>query len=134
MQIETETGRKLIKFLRIPAMEGWEIQYSLATFLNSSDPKTRRDYVMRILGYARVMVGSNELPLSTGALIDNHLCSADNVKAVFEGALAFNGISANACAKNKSDFKTSISNDIATSFVAGCMGALQLFVLRLSGE
>ncbi len=130
MELETQTGKKLIKFLKFSALDGWDIHDRFAAFAGSSNPLARRAYVMRVLGYARVLIGSHELPLSTGALIDNHLCTPENVQAVFQGALEFNGISIERSAW-RSDYATAVGNEIATSFVANCMGALQDFTAHM---
>lgn len=133
MELETQTGKKQIRFLKFPALEGWDIQDRFAAFANSTDPAVRRAYVLRVLGFARVLVGQHELPLSTGALIDNHLCTADNVGAVFAGVMVFNGVDVKAAA-NRSDYMTAVGNEIATSFVSACMGALEQFIAFVSED
>lgn len=130
MELETQTGRKLIKFLRFSALDGWDIHDRFTAFASSNDPLARRAYVLRVLSYARVLIGSHELPLSTGALIDNHLCTPENVHAVFKGTLEFNGISIERSA-GRSNYATAVGNEIATSFVASCMGAIQEFAAHM---
>lgn len=133
MELETQTGQKTIKFLKFSAMDGWDIHDRFVTFANSTDQAARRAYVLRVLGYARVVVGTHELPLTTGALIDNHLCTAENVGRVFDGVLEFNGISA-ARSADRPDYRAAVGNEIATSFMAACMGSLEQFVGHLIAE
>ncbi len=133
MDLETQTGKKQIRFLKFPALEGWDIQDRFAAFANSTDATTRRAYVLRVLGFVRVLIGQHELPLSTAALIENHLCTAENIGIVFAATLAFNNIDVNAAA-NRSDYVTAIGNEIATSFVSACMSALEQFIGFISED
>lgn len=130
MEITTAQGVKFIKLAKFSALDGWEMRDQFTAFANSHDAKLRRSYVQRVMSHACVVLGQHELPLRTGALIDNHLCTAENIGLVFHGLLAYNGINARACA-DRIDHNTAIGNEIATSFVAACTGALEQFVGHL---
>lgn len=127
MEIETNSGLKRIRILSFPAIEGWDIRNKFASFANSNDADFRKKYVMRVLGYARVAMGQHELPLTTSALIDNHLGNSSNILKVFSAILNANGIVIDDAA-NKTDPITAKGSEIATSFVSSCMDALNNFV------
>ena len=127
MEIETPQGKKTITFEKVSALDAWELREQLKRFLNSDDTSLRRAYVQRVLGLASVALGKQSLGLKTSAMIDNHLCSPENVGTVFDGALAANGISVKDCAA-QTEYMTAIGAEMATSFVSQCMGALEMFV------
>jgi hypothetical protein len=133
MEIQTPIGAKTIELKRFSALDGWDIHTHFTRFADSKSHAERRQYVFRVLSYARVLIaGKNELPLSTGALVDNHLCSAENVGKVFEAVLQFNGIDPKQSAQ-VSDYRNAIANAMATSFLTQCMGAINAFVAMTQG-
>lgn len=76
-----------------PPLDGWDIQGRFRDFAASKDAAFKRAYTMEILSYATLQFDDGRtLPLSTGALIDNHLESWQNVMLVFEAVLKHNGI------------------------------------------
>ena len=83
---------RTIRISHFPAHDGWEIENKLIRFAASDDSKYRKDYTMRILSYATVLVGENEIPFTTDDVVDNHLQSWQNVKLIFEEVLRYNGI------------------------------------------
>ncbi len=100
------------------AMDGWDIQERFVRFAASKDQKMRREYTMEVLKYARILTADGgHLPLTTDALIDNHLGSWENVRDVFEEILKQNGIEPQEHA-HRANFWTDAGTEMATSFVA----------------
>lgn len=128
-QLEVNNSAKSFQIDRFKALDGWEIQRRFVEFAASSDRKFRRDFTLEILSYAHVITDTGELPLSTDALIDNHLGSWENVQALFEEILRVNGIDP-ATHADAPHFWAKAGEEMATSFLAACtqiMGpALQL--------
>lgn len=86
-------GVREIAIEKFPAMDGWDIQERFIRFAASTDKEFRREYTLEVLSYAKVvMKDGGDLPLSTDALINNHLGSWENVRTVFEEILRQNGI------------------------------------------
>jgi hypothetical protein len=119
IEISLNSGVKKVVLSQFAALDGWELQHSYAQFSLSSDKAFRRAYTMEVLSYAKVIVNDQELPLSTDALIDNHLGSWDNVKFVFESVLRHNGIEPLTHADNPT-YWTEVGNQIAIAFLASC--------------
>lgn len=84
--------KRQVNISHFPALDGWEIQHRFVEFAAASDRHSRREFTLEVLSYATVKVGANDMPLSTDALIDNHLRSWENIAEVFEAVLMFNGI------------------------------------------
>jgi hypothetical protein len=122
MEIQTSTGKKSIITRKFKALDGWEIQNNFISFAASRDKEFRKQFTLEILSYATVSMEGREIPLSTSALIDNHLESWANVQAVFEGVLLANGIDP-ATHAERPDYWSNVGSEIATSFLASC-GAL----------
>lgn len=94
MKITLPDGsKKNIDIKKMGAMEGWEIQRRFIEFAMSKDPAFRMQYTFEVLAFAAVKLDSGqEIPLSTGALIDNHLQCWENIRDVFNEVLRHNGI------------------------------------------
>jgi hypothetical protein len=129
LEIETPAGIKKIAIQRFSALDGWDIHTHFTRFADSKERKDRRQYVFRVLSYARVLTNKKgvEIPLSTGALVDNHLYTAENVGKVFEAILSYNGMTPEQSAQ-LSDYKNTCANHMTTSFLTQCMGAIKQFV------
>lgn len=102
MQITLLDGsKKNIIIERMGAMEGWDMQRRYTEFVMSKDKDFRAAFTMDVLSHAKVDQGGDQkLPLTTGALIDNHLQTWTNVKEVFEEVLRHNGIDPETHAEN----------------------------------
>jgi len=117
--VSTSGQLKYVVVRHFGALEGWEIQRRFIEFAASRDAKFRRDFTMEILSYATVVFADRELPLSTDALIDNHLESWENIQRVFEGVLTHNGIDPKTHADNP-QFWSNAGAEMAISFIAEC--------------
>lgn len=115
------TGRdgkiKAVTLSQFKALDGYDIQLRALDFLASTDTAFRRSFVMEILGYAQVDSDGVWMPLSTSALIDNHLETWQNIERVFEAVLSHNGIDIHEHA-NKPHFWANAGAEIAVGFVA----------------
>jgi hypothetical protein len=128
IEIQTAQGTKRIEIKRFSALDGWDLHSNFTRFADSKDHKERSQYVFRVLSHAKVVLSQGvEFPLTTNALIDNHLCTAENVGKVFEAVMRFNGIDVFKSAQ-LADHRNRIANEIATSFMAQCASALNAFV------
>jgi hypothetical protein len=120
IEIISKSGQvKYIVVKHFGALEGWDIQSRFLEFAASRDPKLKRAYTMEILSYATVIFADRELPLSTDALIDNHLEDWTNIKLVFEEVLKHNGIDPDTHA-NQPHFWSNAGAEMAISFIAEC--------------
>lgn len=108
---------KLITVLTFPALVGWDMQQRFMEFAATTDSEIRTKYTMDVLAFAKVVSGENELPLSTSALIDNHLGTWENIKIVFEAVLTLNGINPLTHA-DKPQFWSDAGEKMAISFIA----------------
>lgn len=121
MNIELTTPQGTIKVISIdkfPAMDGWDIQERFVQFAASHDKDFRREYTMEVLSYAKVVqADGGNLPLSTDALIDNHLGSWQNVREVFEAVLQQNGIDPKTHADTP-HYWAKAGGEMATAFIA----------------
>lgn len=109
---------KSIVIGKFPALDGWDIQQRFIEFAASSDKDVRRAYTLEVLAYAQVVQSSDRtLPLTTNALIDNHLGSWQNVQRVFEEVLQQNGIDPKTHA-DQPHYWAKAGNEMATSFIA----------------
>lgn len=136
MQIETPHGTKEIRLSLFDALDGWEIQNNYIKFTASADKTFRRAYTLEVLGYATVVMGENDLPLSTDALIDNHLGTWQNVQKVFEAVLRNNGIDPETHA-DRDNYWSKVGAEIATAFLASCtrmIGPMMSHLAQPDGE
>lgn len=118
LEITTPSGPKSIAIGKFPAMDGWDIQERFITFAASHDKDFRREYTLEVLAYAHVdLPNGTKLPLSTDALINNHLGTWENVKEVFEEVLKQNGINPSTHA-DKPNYWSNAGAEMATSFIA----------------
>jgi len=111
-------SKRSVVIAKFAALDGWDIQEDYVRFLSSEDRAFRRQFTLEVLSYATVVLDSGqELPLSTNALIDNHLGSFQNVEAVFNGVLIENGIDPKAEAQ-RSSYWEKAGAELAIAFVA----------------
>lgn len=108
---------RMIKLNYFPALDGWEYQRGFVEFAVTTDPKVRQAYTMLILSYAEVVMEEQCLPLKTSALIENHLQTWENIKAVFEGVLLHNGIDPKTHAEQP-NYWAKAGEEMAVSFIA----------------
>lgn len=106
---------------KFAALDGWDIQRRYISFA-ASDPRRdkdfRREFTLEILSYVTVVKeGGQVIPLSTDALIDNHLGSWENVELAFKSALSENGIDPDTHA-NRANIWADAGAEMATSFIA----------------
>lgn len=109
-----------MKFIRIAlfkALDGWDIQSNFVTFAASTDRVVRRAFTLEVLSYAAVIAGENEIPLTTDALIDNHLQTWENVQLVFEEVLRSNGIDPTTHA-DRTSYWANAGAEMALAFIA----------------
>lgn len=117
-EIKTPSGEtKFIRILKFAALDGWDIQAKFIEFAASTDREMRREFTMEVLSYAKVMSGEMEIPLSTSALIDNHLQTWPNIEAVFEEVLMVNGIDPKTHA-DKTHYWANAGAEMALAFIA----------------
>lgn len=121
LKIKTPKGEvKNIKIKLFDAMDGWVLQHRFIEFASSNDIQIRRQYTVDVLAYAVVVLDtSQEIPLTTDALIDNHLQTWQNVSEVFDEILKRNGIDPKTHA-DKPDYWAEAGSIMATHFVAEC--------------
>ncbi len=125
IEIVTPMGqKKRLALSKFSALEGLDIQYRFADFVASEDKNARRAYTFEILSYAKVIINDRELPLSTDALIDNHLCSWENVKIVFESVLRYNDIEPTTHAKKPCYWAVS-GADLAAGFIGDVIKSME---------
>lgn len=118
LEINVNGQIKAIKTDLFAALDGWDMQRRFVEFAASTDPDVRRKYTMDVLAYAKVVAADgHEIPLSTPALIDNHLGTWQNLQTVFDEVLARNGINPNEHA-NKSHFWAKAGEEMAIAFIA----------------
>lgn len=108
---------KEIKISMFAALDGWDLQNRFVEFASSTDNHIRRSYTMDILSYAKVVIGDRELPLSTDALINNHLQTWQNIKSVFDEVLMRNGINPLTHAE-KPHYWADAGAEMAVAFIA----------------
>jgi hypothetical protein len=108
---------KSVKIYSFSAMDGWDIQRKFFEFASTTSKEARLAYIMEVLSYAKVIVGNNELPLKTSALIDNHLENWKNIETVFEAVLIHNEIDPKTHAE-KPSYWAAAGAEMAVSFIA----------------
>lgn len=106
-----------VKISLFQALDGWDIQNKFIDFASTQDRALRREFTLEILSYAQVMVDGNGIPLSTDALIDNHLQTWTNVELVFNEVLMRNGINPQTHAE-KPNYWTNAGAEMAIAFIA----------------
>lgn len=115
------TGRdgmvKPVVLQHFDALDGYDIQLRALDFLASQDKAFRREFVMEILTYSEVCIGDQWLPLTTTALVNNHLETWQNIEKVFEAVLSHNGIDIHEHG-NKPHFWANAGAEIAVAFIA----------------
>lgn len=112
---------KVIEISQFTAMDGWRLQEEFIRFALTDDKKIKRDYVFDVLRYAKVIQkDGGTLPLSTDALVNNHIGSADNMKMVFEEILALNQIDPQTHAK-RLHYWAEAGGEMASSFLAAVL-------------
>jgi hypothetical protein len=109
--------KKYIKISLFAALDGWDIQAKFVEFAASIDRHLRRDFTLEILSYAKVISGEMEIPLTTDALIDNHLQTWPNIEAVFEEVLRLNGIDPKTHA-DRTHYWANAGAEMALAFIA----------------
>lgn len=118
LEIQSRQGiTKCVEVRHFSALDGWELQNNFKSFAASLDKEYRRAYTMEILSYATVVFDGREIPLSTDALIDNHLEHWHNIQLVFEEVLRFNGIDPTTHA-DKPDYWAAAGAEMAVAFIA----------------
>ncbi len=118
IELQTPIGLKVIDIAKFPAMDGWDLQEQFVRFAASTDREYRRQYTLEVLSYATVLMeDGGRLPLSTDALINNHLGSWENVRDVFEEVLRQNGINPKTHA-DRPAYWSEAGAQMATSFIA----------------
>lgn len=118
IEITTPSGIREIAIEKFPAMDGWDIQEGFVRFAASTDKEFRRAYTLEVLSYAKVLMkDGGDLPLSTDALINNHLGSWENVRNVFEEVLRQNGIDPTTHA-DRPNYWSDVGHQMAVAFIA----------------
>jgi len=124
MNITLPNGEtRQVTISHFPALDGWEIQHRFVEFAAATDRHSRREFTMEVLSYATIKIGTNDMPLSTDALIDNHLRSWENIREVFEAVLSFNGIDPKTHA-NQPRHWAEVGEQMAVAFFAAASGLL----------
>lgn len=121
--IETDEGNIAVRIEKFAALDGWDIQRRFIEFAESPDKDFRRAFTLEVLSYAVVIKGDQEIPLSTDALIDNHLEKWENVQALFEKILLANGIDPKSHA-SRPEYWERVGNQIGVAFVEYCVKTL----------
>lgn len=116
-EITAHGTKKQIKIDQMKALDGWEFQQRFIEFAASTDKAFRRAFTLEVLTYATVINSGTELPLSTDALIDNHLGDWKNVQAVFEEVLLQNGIDP-ATHADRPEYWSRAGGEMAIAFIA----------------
>jgi len=117
IEIVVNKEKKIIIISKFAAMDGWDLQRRFKEFAMSKDSFERRAYILDVLMYAKVKMQSNELPLTTDALIDNHLQTWENIEIVFNEILQHNGIDPTTHAL-KDSYWNAAGEQLAVSFLA----------------
>jgi hypothetical protein len=119
IEITMQDGKtvKQVVTRQFKALDGWDIQQKFIEFAAATDKQFRREFTLEILGYASVIVGGNELPLTTDALIDNHVQSWSNIQKIFEEVLYSNGIDPKTHADNP-NYWVKAGQEMAIAFIA----------------
>lgn len=117
VEIDVRGETRQVRIEKFPAFDGWMIQSSFLDFAASTDHHYKRQYILQVLSYAKVELNGRDIPLTTDALIDNHLDTWENINKVFEAILMANGIDPKTHA-NKPGFWSDAGATMAISFMA----------------
>ena len=122
IEFPTRDGIVNVQVAAFPALTGWDLQRQFITFVASdakNDRDFRRAFTLEILSYAKVLKDGREIPLSTDALIDNHLETWENVEGVFKAVLQYNGIDPETHA-DRTNWWAKAGGEMAVAFIAEC--------------
>lgn len=128
-----KTEKKMIKANAFGAMEGWDLQRRFIDFRSSKDPDERKAFTAEVLGYASVLIGDQELALSSTALIENHLVTWQNIKIVFEEVLRKNGIDPENHG-DRPEYWAEAGGMLAFSFLTNCGNFIKPMIDRMGAE
>ncbi len=118
LEITLQDGTtRTVNIQKFPALDGWGLQREFIDFSASTDNQFRRGYVLKVLQYASIPVGDNDMFLKTDAVIDNHLGTWENVELVFTEILKKNGVDPDTHAANPGYWEEAGSK-MAISFIA----------------
>lgn len=109
--------KRVILIGRFPALDGWEIQEDYIKYVRSDDKEFRKEFTLRILKFAEVVLEETNLSLQTVAVIENHLGNWQNIKQIFEAVLSENGIDPESHAE-KARYWDIAGKELATAFIA----------------
>ncbi len=117
-ELATPDGaHKAISVARLSALDGWLLQEKFVRFALSDDPKFKRDFTFEVLSHTKVLQkDGGSLPLSTDALVQNHIGSWENLRDVFEVVLTHNGIDPKTHGQ-RSHYWTMAGEQMAASFM-----------------
>jgi hypothetical protein len=118
-ELQMPTGEvKAISVAKLSAIDGWTLQEKFVRFALSDDAKFRRAFTFEVFSHAKVLqADGGSLPLSTDALIQNHIGSWENVRDLFESILVHNGIDPKTHGQ-RSHYWTTAGEQMAASFMA----------------
>lgn len=102
---------------RFHALDSWRVRSEFVRFAYTEDPAFKKKFVLEVLSYATAVNGETEMPLTTAALIDNHVQTPANIAAVLEFVLELNGIDPKTT-ELKNDYYANAAEEMATSFYA----------------
>ncbi|QJB23264.1 hypothetical protein billy_76 [Pseudomonas phage billy] len=120
LEINLPDGRQTrVQIEAWSALDGWELQRRFVEFAVSKDADFRHAFTMEILSYAKVILGNDdsEIPLTTAAVINNHLGNWKNVEFVFDSVLKHNGIDPTTHA-DRPDYWEQAGSQMAIAFLA----------------
>lgn len=122
LELPIQDGTTKVQISTFPAMTGWDLQRQYITFAASdakNDRDFRRAFTLEILTFAKVLKDNREIPLTTDALIDNHLQTWENVERVFKAVLLQNGIDPDTHA-DRTNYWAKAGGEMAVAFIAEC--------------
>lgn len=118
LTLEHADGTKtLVKIFDVPALDAWDLQADYTEFMRSTDKTLRRNFTMRVLSFATIVLEETELPLRTDAIINNHLRTWTGIKKVFEAVLIRNGIDPETHAE-RPNYWSNAGSEMAVALVA----------------
>lgn len=137
MQVTMNDGTfRTINLTYFGAMEGLKIRQLYREVISSPrDTKFLEDFVKNVMGHVTVTVGQKEIPLSTTAMIDNHLQSWTNIETVLNAQLSHNSI-VPYFHEEHSSYWNKVGADMAVSFMASVQQLINpaLQAMVASGE
>lgn len=89
---EIEIDGRVYTISKFPAVAGREIvsRYTASGLPKIGDYKTNEETMLKLMGYVFVMAGEKLLPLSTRALIDNHVASWETLAKIEIEVMEYN--------------------------------------------